>query len=315
MAPSDKERKLLAVCERLRNNDPYLTCLDLGNYGEIEWKDAAEIATALKSNTRLTSLCLVLHVAILCADGSLPFADFVRASPSLQTFSIAGGGLTENNHDSTTLPMSLTHNISLTKLELLGITFRRPDVMERILATTPTLRELEFTESIWGSISQVAQALRKGLEQNQTLEEINWHSNSETSALPDVLDGLSSHPKLKTLALHARLTHESSRALNSFLKSNRTVEAIDSFFTGADGDSWNRAHYTGSWQDMLERNRSLKTLILADCRMFHTGPESFASFLQGVSRNTALKTLCVSRNRIGSGRAAALADALRCNGL
>ena len=83
-----EKNNLLAICIALRKNNPYVTSLDLDQYGKLEWDGTFHIAGSLASNTRLRELLLSLNRRHLSSDGmdpSVPLLPFLSSIPSLQS--------------------------------------------------------------------------------------------------------------------------------------------------------------------------------------------------------------------------------------
>jgi hypothetical protein len=154
--------------------------------------------------------------------------NFFRSSPSLRTLQITGDGTktsttpptaTTFNHATSSILESISRNTLLVKLELAGLVFERPSLIENVLATTLTLAELIVVESGSGN-SEVYHAFRRGFERNKTLEKLHWRFR-EHSASEEIFFGLTNHPKLKTLVLDLMLTGASSQALRALLQKKR----------------------------------------------------------------------------------------------
>jgi len=321
----DEERNkalLVAVCERLRNNDPSLTCLYLDKYGKIEWKDAVKIAKALDRNTILQSLDFYLDESSICSEGTVPFIHFLRASQSLRTILLAGGGSAGYNHTATSVLEAISYSKSLSSLTLRHISLKTPEALEELLASTRTLKKLKLVDS--GSTREVAQALRRGLERNQTLEKLHMEWKGEYF-FEEVIVGLTAHAKMNRLFLDFALATEvSGLALRFFLKGNETLEKVvirwesnlDKFSTVmtpillglACNRSVKKAEFSSpvlndsqtpacaaAWTEMLQRNQTMEVLQFNQVFQFDRerkmGPKCAASIAKGLCENTTLQEL------------------------
>jgi hypothetical protein len=157
--PEELSQELLAMCDKLRSNDPHVIELHLREYGKIEWEDASHIAEALAKNTLLQELTLSLMVEHLCADGSLPLTHYLSSSPSLRSLIIEGDGSTAYNQSISSILESVSHNKLLTRLMLSNIEIERPSLVENVLARTRTLTELEMVDNS-GQTLEVYHAFR-----------------------------------------------------------------------------------------------------------------------------------------------------------
>jgi len=316
-----KRKQLFALCERLRENDPTLTVFDLCKYGTIEWKDAMKLAKALEHNTAVTEVSLYLFESGMSPESTVPFAYFLRTSPSLRRLTLWGDDDYEENHSSTSILEAVSHSKSLTSLVLDGIVCILPEALEELLASTQTLKEFKFVESEYdsGNTMEVAQALRRGFERNRTLEklEMEWKG---VLYLEDVIFGLTEHSKLKSLILDiAFATEVSSQALRFFLKGSETLEQFEIYWR-SDSDKFptvtpillglacNRsvkiAEFSlpvlddsqipacaAAWTEMLRRNSTMEVLQFdLECDI-KIGPECAAGIVDGLSENVALQEL------------------------
>ena len=399
MPPSKNKQKLKALCEKLCQNDPSATVVHLDEYGKIEWEDASELAAALEKSTHVRHLSLCLKKDWLCFESTLPISYFLTTSRSLRILTLWGDGSTKNNESSTSILEAIAHNQNITRLELDGINYKRPILLEKVLAMSPALAELVVVDYGSRNTLEVARSLRRGFQQDKSLEKVNliWKGSCH---LDDIIFGLADLPKLKNLMLDSEMNGESSQALRALVKysktldylsltikssrdkspslapillglaANRSIKTIELEFpftphepaclsawtemleknetmtvlrimeTDNDGRidrECTTAITTGlcqnislceldlgsilgkgafhgpSWASMLERNHSLKELKLGDCFMDSSETDSFTAFAQGLSRNSCLKALNVSRNCIGNTGASALGNAVQNN--
>ena len=127
-----------------------------------------KLTKALDKNEILQSVAFRLYENSIDSEGTIPFTQFLMSSPSIQTLILSGNGSAEYDHATTIVIEALSHSKSLSSLDLENVAIKRPEVLEGLLASTPSLiTELTFIASDdSGSTMENAQALRRGLERN-----------------------------------------------------------------------------------------------------------------------------------------------------
>jgi Ran GTPase-activating protein (RanGAP) involved in mRNA processing and transport len=324
----EKKQSLIAKCVELGRNDPYATSLDLKKYGKLEWDDACHIAGSLANNTRVSELLLNLSGRHLSSDGmdfSIPLLPFLSWSPSLQSLVVTNeksAPVKKGSHSTAYILQAVSHNKLLVKLELKHLVYEKPSIIEELLAKTLTLEELKVSESRC-SDSEVYHAFRRGIEQNNSMQSLEWVSQGPYPDLGEVFFGLSKHSKLKTLKLNVKLNRASSQALRSCLHANETLEylylrlkipteedEISTLKLILLGLACNRGvrhvHIYDSplsviscakaWVELLQKNTSIKILEILDCSIDRNDMSAIARGLEG---NASLEKLAF-KHLIGS---------------
>jgi hypothetical protein len=315
-----------AVCQALGKNDPFLTELNLAEYGALlDRERVQQVAQALEKNTFVEFLTLSEH---LCVHSTLQLSHFLKTSPSLRCLEMQGEEqlpkedvLKDTRMKTSIVFESISRSSVLVKLSLFDVLFGDDCLLEGFLSSTQTLSEF-FYSSYSTMTHQVAQAIGSGLAQNKSLVKLHWEVSEGVEFLEEVLFGLYDHISLKTLELEAQLTTTSSLALRSLLHCNRTLERlaltqhkdhekIPTMVSVLAGLAQNKglkdfafetdlgetnAILATAWTNMLQTNTSITTLDLRkpNCELNADADSELCSAVaKGLVKNSALETLCI----------------------
>jgi Ran GTPase-activating protein (RanGAP) involved in mRNA processing and transport len=310
-----------AACQALGKNDPYLTELNLAEYGSLlDRKRVQQVVQALEKNTVVEDLKLPKN---LCVQSTLQLSHFLKTSPSLRCLEMHGNaqGTDEYELKETIIKMSvvfesISRSSVLVKLTLRDVLFGDECPLEGLLSSTWTLFEFSYIQSYPTMTYQVAQAIGSGLTQNKSLVKLHWDQTEGVEFLEEILFGLCDHISLKTLELKAQLTKSSSQALRSLLHFNVTLERlalkqledhekIPTMVSVLAGLAKNTGLKEVSfetesaemneilamaWTNMLHRNKSITILDFRDPQREENGGICSA-VAEGLGANSTLETL------------------------
>jgi Ran GTPase-activating protein (RanGAP) involved in mRNA processing and transport len=316
------KKEFNAACHALSKNDPYLTELDLAEYGSLlDLKRAQQVAQALEKNTCVEDLTLSEN---LCVNSTLQFNHFFKTSPSLRRLEMRGKEQdTKEDKLKATIKASIVfESISrssvLVKLSLVDVLLGDKCSLEGFLSSTRTLLEFTYYQSCSTMKYKVAQAIGSGLAQNKSLVKLRWSAPQGNQFMEEVLFGLCDHTSLKSFELKIRLTKSSSQALRSLLHCNGTLECLtltqfedhekiprmatvlaglakntglkEFSFETCSGET--NAALATAWINMLQRNTSIKVLDLRDPDSEeNVARELCSAVAEGLVANTTIETL------------------------
>jgi hypothetical protein len=288
------KKELNAACHALSKNDPYLTELNLAEYGSLLDRNCVQqVVQALERNTCVEDLTLSEKLSV---NSTLQLSHFLRTSPSLRRLEMQGEEQNTKEDElketmkASIVCESISRSSVLVKLSLHDVLLGDECPLEGYLSSTRTLLEFSCVQNYSTMTHQVAQAIGNGLAKNKSLVKLYWYAVQGADFMEEILFGLSSHISLKTLELKISLTKSSSLVLRSLLHCNGTLEclALRQFedyeenptmvpvlaglaqntglreFVFATCSNRTNATLAAAWSSMLQRNTSIKVLDLRD---------------------------------------------------
>jgi hypothetical protein len=311
-----------AACKALGKNDPYLTELNLQEYGSLlDRERVQQVVQALEKNTIVEDLTLSEN---LCVHSTLQLSHFLKMSPNLQRLEMRGKE--QEDKEKASIKASIVFEAISRSSMLVNLTIYDVALgdtcpcFEGFLSSTRTLQVLQFTYFRSNSTvtHSVAQAVGSGLAQNKSLVKLHWRAHRHVDFLEEILVGLYDHISLKTLVLVTQLTKSSSLALRSLLHCNGTLKCLDltelgeigkipsmvavlaglakntglkefTFYTVSDETN---ATLATAWTNMLQRNKSIKMLDLRNPDYeAYAERELCSAVAKGLVANSTLETL------------------------
>jgi Ran GTPase-activating protein (RanGAP) involved in mRNA processing and transport len=309
--------------------------------------DILKTSIVIESISRSSSLVKFSLCNVVFGD-HCPLEDFLSSTRTLLDFSFTQNYFSTMTYGTAqAIGSGFAKNKSLVKLK-----WSTPDGLDFMgevlfgLFDHNKLKSLELEVTLTESSSQV---LRSLLHCNKTMErfQIKLHGfDEEFPTLASVLAGLANNKGLKEVLIQFESTETDTTLAtawtdmlqrNTFMKSldlagdgtwegdydynlssavaeglvnNSTLETVR--LPHEDGYYSDNSFNGPVWQEMLEKNRSLKTLSFAQCLI---SVEGFQSLARGLSCNTSLETLDLSYTDtdIGDPCVIALVDGLRNN--
>ncbi|CAO3566796.1 unnamed protein product [Mortierella alpina] len=260
------------------------------------------VARALKVNAILTTLDLRSNA--IGGSGGQALAEALEANRTLTNLDLGCNSLGDSGGQA--LAEALKINKTLTNLSLSENSIGDSDgqALTETLKVNKTLTNLNLrSNSIKGSGGQ---ALAEALKVNKTLTNLSLSENSiEVSGALALAEALKINKTLTNLDLrYSSIKGSGGQALAEALKVNKALTNLELGYSSI-GDSGGRA-----LADTLKINKTLTNVDLGCNSIGHSGGQALADALK---INKTLTNLNLRSNSIGSSGGQALAEALRIN--
>ena len=263
------------IGERLSNNDPRMTTLELTHY-RVDDAQARFLAGKLQQNTTVNILLLSCYNMI--DDGPVAIAAVLKGSQTIQ------------------------------KIQLRDLrNAREATIFFEALSAAEQLEELSLRNNHMNTTS--GKKFYELLASHRCLQEVRLvDCQMSGTALSQVSFGVQSSLKLRRLHLiNTEITGDyGGRCLGDMVRHNSTLHELCLAENNL-GDEG-----TTQLTDGLMKNSSIKTLDLRSNEIGHAGSSSLSAFIK---KSKSLATLILGANRIGDKGAEVLAQGLRVCGL
>ena len=213
--------------DRLVNNDPSLTFLDLNDDPGVEpigVSGTTQIATSLAVNTVLTRM--KLPYARMGNEGASRIGEALSANTSLTELSLWGNQLGDDEAISVAKGLSANRGLRTLSLEANKVSDRGAQHFGEALALNSSLTELNLGNNLIGDAGGIA--LASGLLVNSTLTAlVLWCNQMEDEAAKHLAMALETNSTLTRLAIHLnRIGKKGGEAILEALRKNNTLTEL-----------------------------------------------------------------------------------------
>jgi Ran GTPase-activating protein (RanGAP) involved in mRNA processing and transport len=290
------------ICQRLNENDPNLTILEL-THQRIDDRQASFLANSLRENTIVSAVTLSCFAIV--DDGAFSLASVLGGSKSIKTLQLRD---LRNSREVVTFFREIARNEKLEEfcLRHCQVCAKGAKLLQEMMQAHRKLKEVRFVDSqfIQCSLSQIC----TGIQQNSSILRLylvnteidDGHGSRCLSVMLKVNNTLE-----ELYLCENQLGNEGIEAIADGLVANQTLKKLDLRSNGIEVEG------ALAISSVLKKSTSLTTLSLG---MNQVGDLGAAALAQGLLHgDCVLRELDLSDNGIGAGGAEALADMLVSN--